>query len=392
MSKEHAIIVEGLSKKYKIGKKLDPTLRGTLKNMFSPSTSQDFWALDEVSFEVKKGQAVGVIGRNGAGKSTLLKILSKITYPTKGRALLNGRLSSLLEVGTGFHPELTGRENIYLNGSLLGMTNKEINSNLDDIIDFSGVSQFIDTPVKRYSSGMYTRLAFSVAAHLDTEILIIDEVLSVGDIDFQKKCLGKIDNVRSSGRSILFVSHNLEHIKTVCDSVILLDKGQLIKKGPAESMIDLYKSTSHSSTFYFKGPLANQLSSFYFMINAIDVSKEKLISIEPQDHVDIEVKILGNVKRIKLYLALFTSKNERLLTINSNRFVEIDGTHIENFRIPKLTLRPGAYRVAIGGLEEDYLGSDWLWNENAFTFHISPTWNSDYQELNDGLINLPYDS
>ena len=245
-----AIKVVNLSKRYRIGLKEETkdTFAGTLGDMLKSSFSnlkklkkltqfsndnQDhddiIWALKDVSFEVKRGEVIGIIGANGAGKSTLLKILAQITHPTSGRVELNGRVASLLEVGTGFHPELTGRENIYLNGTILGMTKKEIDRKLDEIIDFSGVEKFIDTPVKRYSSGMRVRLAFSVAAHLDPEILLIDEVLAVGDLEFQKKCLGKINEVSKRGRTVIFVSHNLAAIKNLCPKVIFLDRGKIIK-------------------------------------------------------------------------------------------------------------------------------------------------------------------
>jgi lipopolysaccharide transport system ATP-binding protein len=205
-----AIKVEGLSKVYKIGQSKSSSLRESLARKFSLSRSKEaasdneYWALQDVSFEIKAGEAVGVIGKNGAGKSTLLKILSRITEPTKGRIEINGRVASLLEVGTGFHPELSGRENIYLNGTILGMTRREIKAKFDEIVHFSGVEKFIDTPVKHYSSGMYVRLAFAVAAHLEPEILIIDEVLAVGDAEFQKKCLGKMSEVAGEGRTVLF--------------------------------------------------------------------------------------------------------------------------------------------------------------------------------------------
>lgn len=210
-----AISVENLSKKFLIGKVKSTSLRESLMNLFNlveKTNQQDFWALKDINFEIEKGEAVGIIGRNGAGKSTLLKVLSRITYPTQGRITIDGRVSSLLEVGTGFHPELTGKENIFLNGTILGMSRKEIKSKYDEIVAFSGIEKFINTPVKHYSSGMYVRLAFSVAAHLEPEILIIDEVLAVGDAEFQKKCLGKMGEVAGKGRTVLFVSHNLLQI------------------------------------------------------------------------------------------------------------------------------------------------------------------------------------
>ena len=200
----------------------------------------EFWALKDVSFEIKRGEVVGIIGRNGAGKSTLLKILSRITEPTTGLARIHGRVGSLLEVGTGFHPELTGRENIYLNGAILGMQRAEIARKFDAIVDFAGIEKFIDTPVKRYSSGMYVRLAFAVAAHLETEILLVDEVLAVGDAAFQKKCLGTMDQVARSGRTILFVSHNMAAIENLCTSAILLESGSVVMQGDSHRVIHHY--------------------------------------------------------------------------------------------------------------------------------------------------------
>src|SRR2546426_4046449 len=208
---------------------------------------ETIWALDDVSFEVKRGEVVGIIGRNGAGKSTLLKILSRITKPTKGCAEVRGRVGSLLEVGTGFHPELTGRENIYLNGAILGMRKAEIDRKFDEIVAFAEVEKFIDTPVKRYSSGMHVRLAFAVAAHLETEILIVDEVLAVGDLEFQTKCLGKMQDVTHHGRTILFVSHNMGAIKSLCTRAMLLDAGRLAFAGSVDGAVDAYCALMASS-------------------------------------------------------------------------------------------------------------------------------------------------
>ena len=203
----------------------------------APQTVEDFWALKDVSFEVRQGEVIGIIGRNGAGKSTLLKILSRITEPTEGRVTLSGRVASLLEVGTGFHPELTGRENIFLNGAILGMTRAEIAQKFDEIVAFAGTERFLDTPVKRYSSGMYVRLAFAVAAHLEPEILIVDEVLAVGDAEFQQKCLGKMGEVAHSGRTVLFVSHQLAVVENLCQLGLLLDRGRVVKHGPIRDVI-----------------------------------------------------------------------------------------------------------------------------------------------------------
>jgi lipopolysaccharide transport system ATP-binding protein len=212
-------------------------------------TTEDFWALNDVSFEIKTGDVVGIVGRNGAGKSTLLKILSRITEPTKGRITLRGRVASLLEVGTGFHPELTGRENIFLNGAILGMTKAEIKSKFDEIVAFAEIERFLDTPVKRYSSGMYVRLAFAVAAHLEPEILIVDEVLAVGDAQFQAKCLGKMQDVtKNNGRTVLFVSHNMDAVRTLCRTGIVLNKGQVQMVGPMNEVLDSYLGSEKSGS------------------------------------------------------------------------------------------------------------------------------------------------
>jgi lipopolysaccharide transport system ATP-binding protein len=253
-----AIRVEGLGKAYRIGRR-EPyrTLRESLESAFTapfralrrrgrrtdPDTT--LWALKDVSFEVKRGEAIGIIGRNGAGKSTLLKVLSRIVTPTEGKVELDGRVGSLLEVGTGFHPELTGRENIYLNGAIIGMRRAEVRKKFDEIVDFAEVEKFIDTPVKRYSSGMYTRLAFAVAAHMETDILVVDEVLAVGDIEFQKKCLGKMGEVSSTeGRTVLFVSHQMGAIAKLCGRAILIERGRVATQGDTQRVIDQYLSRS----------------------------------------------------------------------------------------------------------------------------------------------------
>jgi lipopolysaccharide transport system ATP-binding protein len=246
----YAVAAEGLSKQYRIGqyKPAYGTLRDSvaagvrrLRTGHIHEPAETIWALKDVSFQAREGEVVGIIGPNGAGKSTLLKILTRITTPTKGRAEIRGRVGSLLEVGTGFHPELTGRENIYLNGSILGMRRGEINRNFDAIVEFSGVGKFIDTPVKWYSSGMYVRLAFSVAAHFEPEVLIVDEVLAVGDADFQRRSLGRMETIGGAGRTVLFVSHNLQGILQLCDRAILLQHGQIVMDGPTADVVGLYE-------------------------------------------------------------------------------------------------------------------------------------------------------
>jgi lipopolysaccharide transport system ATP-binding protein len=263
---ELAVRVENLSKCYRIGRRdTHVTLREAVtqagkrpfdrvkrflakQNSIGRESEDTFWALKNVSFDVKQGEVLGIIGRNGAGKSTLLKILSRITEPTEGRVEGYGRLASLLEVGTGFHPELTGRENIYLNGAILGMMRAEINRKFDEIVAFSEIDQFLDTPVKRYSSGMYVRLAFAVAAHLEPEILIVDEVLAVGDSAFQKKCLGKLNNVAKAGRTVLFVSHNMTAVEALCNRAVWLEKGSIKAEGPAKKIASQYLHRSSMTT------------------------------------------------------------------------------------------------------------------------------------------------
>ena len=251
-----AIEVQGLSKKYRLGEyhAAYGTLRETLVHATKRLMGQEHnrprsevWALRDVSFEVPEGQVLGIIGRNGAGKSTLLKILTRIATPTSGRAEIRGRVGSLLEVGTGFNQELTGRENIYLNGAILGMKRREIEARFDDIVEFSGVEKFIDTPVKRYSSGMYVRLAFAVAAHLEPEILFVDEVLSVGDAEFQRRCLGRMEELANTGRTVVFVSHALPSVAQLCDRAIWIDRGQLVGDGDAADMIAKYLHQTRKS-------------------------------------------------------------------------------------------------------------------------------------------------
>lgn len=248
---EKIIEVQNLSKSYRIGQKkeLYYSLRDEIVNSIKKpvqwlkkqrTNTENFWALKDVNFSVSKGEVIGVIGRNGAGKTTLLKVLSRITPPTSGQAIIRGRVNSLLEVGTGFHPELKGRENVYLSGAILGMTRKEIDSKFDEIVEFSEIGEFLDTPVKRYSTGMYVRLAFAVAAHLEPEVLFVDEVLAVGDYKFQKKCLEKMSKVSREGRTILFVSHNMASIARLCNRSILLEKGKLVMEGPTADVIEKY--------------------------------------------------------------------------------------------------------------------------------------------------------
>jgi lipopolysaccharide transport system ATP-binding protein len=290
-----AVKVENLSKAYQLGEigtgtisrdverwwakirgKEDPFLKiGETNDRTKKGTSDMVWSLKDINFEIEKGTSVGIIGKNGAGKSTLLKILSRITSPTTGNVMLNGRVASLLEVGTGFHPELSGKDNIYLNGSILGMRKAEITKKLDEIIDFAGIERYIDTPVKRYSSGMYVRLAFAVAAHLESEILIVDEVLAVGDAEFQKKCLGKMNDVsKKDGRTVLFVSHNMEAVRQLCNTSVILRNGVLFDFGVTEKIIDNYLSTNSKLCLSKKwNGIDNPINDF-IKVNEVKVSYE----------------------------------------------------------------------------------------------------------------------
>ena len=260
-----AIEAAGIGKRYRLGE--FQAAYGTLRESLTHATKrllgkesarspEEIWALRDVSFEVAQGEVLGVIGRNGAGKSTLLKVLTRITAPTEGRAEIRGRVGSLLEVGTGFHPELTGRENIYLNGAILGMKRREIQAKLPEIVEFSGVAKFLDTPVKRYSSGMYVRLAFSVAAHLEPEILLVDEVLAVGDAEFQARCLGRMEDFGATGRTVLFVSHNMQAVAQLCDRALLLDGGSVVLDGPSEKVVAHYLQHTAGAGSSRPGPIS----------------------------------------------------------------------------------------------------------------------------------------
>ncbi len=322
---ETAIKVENLSKKYYIGANKSGSLRETLQNKFNVlfgkknQSIEEFWALKDINFEVKQGEVLGIIGKNGAGKTTILKILSRITEPTTGRIEITGRVSSLLEVGTGFHPELTGRENIFLNGTILGMSRNEVKSKFDEIVDFSGIEKFLDTPVKRYSSGMYVRLAFAVAAHLDPEILIIDEVLAVGDAEFQKKCLGKMENVSKSGRTILFVSHQMGAITRLCNKAILLSKGFMIKMGETQKIIDYYVSNVSSKNETGFTSIANcGKDMFIAKTQALNTKGEPTVYFSHQEKIAVEITCQINKKTTNTLLGFYVrdTKGRKVFTSN----------------------------------------------------------------------------
>jgi lipopolysaccharide transport system ATP-binding protein len=310
-----AIRVDHLSKRYKLGerepyKSLREVLAKAARVPFkrlngkvseNPGT---IWALDDVSFEVKQGEAVGIIGRNGAGKSTLLKVLSRITKPTIGRADIYGRVGSLLEVGTGFHPELTGRENIYLNGAILGMKRQEIQRKFDEIVDFAEIEQFLDTPVKRYSSGMYVRLAFAVAAHLEPEILLVDEVLAVGDADFQKKCLGKMDDVAKEGKTVLFVSHNMGAVQRLCKNGLLINKGKLSFNGDIDKVVQNYLNDMSDSNI------------LYWSRNSESITETCISEIMFLDEHGKCPKYISNADSIKIMISLTNGRGVKRLQLS----------------------------------------------------------------------------
>ena len=348
----------------KIGQVNDRTQR-TTKNE-EPSTKNDsaspdyVWALREVSFEVKQGEVLGIIGRNGAGKSTLLKILSRVTQPTTGSIRAKGRIASLLEVGTGFHPELTGRENIYLNGAILGMRKREISRKLDEIIDFSGCARYIDTPVKRYSSGMYVRLAFAVAAHLDPEIMIIDEVLAVGDGDFQKKCLGKMRNMHHEGRTVILVSHQMSMISSLCNHGIVMDCGTIKYAGDVTQAVLRYQRSdeSDSSSIFDPSLLGRSIGDDRVSLHrawCCNSLEEPILSFDLEDNIEIRMRYTVHRRLANLAYPnfhVFDERGEYVFCTAPNRddlgaFMNEPGTYESRCIIPANLLNAGSYTIGI---------------------------------------------
>ena len=402
------IRVENLSKHYRLGAIGGVTLREDVQRGWAklrgkpdplaplntngkPSTS-DIWALREVSFEVCRGEVMGIIGRNGAGKSTLLKILSRTTAPTLGRALVNGRIGSLLEVGTGFHPELSGRENIYLNGSILGMRKAEIDRRIDEIIGFSEVERFIDTPVKRYSSGMYVRLAFAVAAHLEPEVLIVDEVLAVGDTAFQRKCLGKMGEVSKAGRTVLFVSHNLAAVTALCSSAVVLRSGGLAFSGNVDDAVGNYLRDGTDRAVRCLADRSDRSGSGKLrftdirMFNKAGVPVEEAISGE---YIKFEVRYRYREadRRSKLLLAVGIadelSNTVALFASDEMGFSpsRVPGDGILIVTIPRLLLRAGSYSIGLQASEGTTAPEDFCDQiGQALSLHVLPGdfWSSGY--------------
>jgi len=387
-----AIKVENLSKKYTIGTKVSGSLRETIVhkwNSLSNKTNcnnEEFWALKDISFEVKQGEILGIIGKNGAGKSTLLKVLSRITEPTSGRFVMNGRVSSLLEVGTGFHPELTGRENIYLNGTILGMTRKEVKQKFDEIVDFSGVEKFIDTPVKHYSSGMYVRLAFAVAAHLEPEILIIDEVLAVGDAEFQKKCLGKMDSVAKEGRTVLFVSHNMGAVNSLCSNCILLNNGNIVTNNKTADVILKYYSNENSTAFFepkTKKIGDSNIELISGWVENLDGKIQNSFNFNESFNVCMKYKILTEQLSIPVpnFHFYYTDGSYAFVSQPASEKVKEKGIYIAKCNIPKFFLNNKTYFVGLAITTYHEVGYDVnFWEQNALSFIIKDEMN--YSEIN----------
>jgi lipopolysaccharide transport system ATP-binding protein len=401
-----AIRVQNLGKQYRIG--LAPQNYRTLRDTLAEAAAMPFraaraalglsddpslyssktgtiWALRDVSFEVKRGQVLGIIGRNGAGKSTLLKILSRVTEPTEGSAEIHGRVGSLLEVGTGFHPELTGRENIFLNGAILGMKRSEIARKFDEIVDFSEVAQFIDTPVKRYSSGMYLRLAFAVAAHLEPEILVIDEVLAVGDAEFQRKCLGKMSDVAQQGRTVLFVSHNMSAILRLTEEAIVLSNGRMAYRAPTSQAIDYYMEAGFSEVGerrWEAEQVPAEAAPFRPVALRICDSQGRMIdalrSVEPIQ-VEIEYHLDAPLTGLRVGMYLLTMRGEYVFTSfdtdDPEQFERVStrpaGRYISRCQIPANLLNEGRYVLGVNA--SSYRIKRYFQDEHALAFTVDGT-------------------
>ena len=393
---EYSIQVKGISKRYKIGsaQQRADTLRDLITNQVqrigqsfsrggrARKSADTIWALKDITFDVRQGQALGIVGRNGAGKSTLLKILSRVTDPTEGYGEMRGRVGSLLEVGTGFHPELTGRENIFLNGAILGMTRKEILARFDEIVDFSEVAQFIDTPVKRYSSGMYLRLAFAVAAHLEPEILVVDEVLAVGDADFQRKCLGKMGDVAQQGRTVLFVSHNMSSILRLTEETLVLEKGKVLLRAPSAEAVDFYLNRGLSKLgerFWEEDEVPASAAPFRplaIRVRAKDGAVSDTVrSVEPFT-IEIEYALAEDLTGLRVGFYLMSTRGEPIFTSFDTDSSELfqayparaKGTYTSRCVIPANTLNEGRFVLGINA--SSYHIRRYFQDEQALTFSV----------------------
>ncbi len=390
-----AIRVVGLGKRYRIGAPAARyrTLRETvvdaaraplrwLKGEHANGSLNSIWALKDISFEVKQGQVLGIIGRNGAGKSTLLKILARVTDPTEGIGEIHGRVGSLLEVGTGFHPELTGRENIYLNGAILGMHRREIDRKFDEIVDFSEVGQFIDTPVKRYSSGMYLRLAFAVAAHLEPEILVVDEVLAVGDAEFQRKCLGKMNDVAQQGRTVLFVSHNMSAVLRLTQETLVIEKGRLGLRAPTPQAVDYYLAQGYSQEgqrVWEPDEIPPEAAPFCPVAVRLRNAQNKVVdvvrSVEPCT-IEIEYVLEAPIVGLRVGIYLMSTRGEYIFTSfdidEPDRFEEMAarpaGRYISRCTLPADFLNEGRFVVGVNA--SSYRVRRYFQDEKALTFTV----------------------
>lgn len=415
-----AVRIEGLGKKYHIGGKqkqynrlgdqvvdgvLAPFRRaGRLLRGEAGSASeldQDFWAIRDLSFEIKQGEIIGIIGHNGAGKSTLLKVLSQITEPTTGYADVFGRIGSLLEVGTGFHPELTGRENVYLNGSILGMRRSEIERKFDAIVDFAEIEQFIDTPVKHYSSGMYVRLAFSVAAHLEPEILLIDEVLAVGDVGFQKKSLGKMENVSQQGRTVIFVSHNMNALQRLCPQSILLDHGRLVTQGQTSKVIEQYlsavssRSTGPNSVIDLSNQKRDGTGKIQFESVCYTGNNASLgYHPYPNGPLDISINLVAKSDCTlgSMAVSIFDRYGTKLVNADTLSFgVPIQlrkGGNILKVKMEQLHLNPGVYTLALWAADPPGEVHDYI--PSAALFDVVETDTENIRVRADGLVPVKF--
>jgi lipopolysaccharide transport system ATP-binding protein len=392
-----AIQVRGIGKRYRRGA-LAPSglLRETLTNAFrSPGKVfrrdqfETFWALKDVSLDVREGEVLGLIGRNGSGKTTLLKILSRITRPTEGWAEIHGRVGSLLEVGTGFHPELTGRENTYLSGAILGMGRQEIARKFDEIVAFAELEKFIDTPVKHYSSGMYVRLAFGVAAHLEPEILLVDEVLAVGDIKFQKKCMGKMGDVARAGRTIVLVSHQLNQIRRLADRVIWVDGGQILMDGIPHQVLSAYESAMSSAGDRGNGGWRNTIGKAKFLRWGVAELGEKdahVLSTLDSVTVNFVIEIGERVLNGEHGVALFNSERQLIWAQAAQNLVLEPGIHVFSHTFPMLPLRPGAYQWQVSLLNGGEMLDLW---DAVPEMSIATEVHQHYMDDWNGVLNLP---
>lgn len=400
------IKVEGLSKSYLIGQggkerytALRDVVTNNAKKLFSfprhvarSSYNKEFWALKEVSFEINQGDRVGIIGRNGAGKSTLLKILSRITEPTKGRIRMNGRVASLLEVGTGFHPELTGRENIFLNGAILGMSREEIRGKFDEIVDFAEIEKFLDTPVKRYSSGMYVRLAFAVAAHLEPEILIVDEVLAVGDAQFQKKCLGKIEDVnKSQGRTILFVSHNLGIVSQLCNKGIFLKEGAVLKNDIIANVIQAYTSGDNASSYTVSESVARVKQVFFRSIFTTDINGAQITDFSFDDSIVLHFEFYATdaIPTLQVGIGLQDKAQSRIFTVlKPVSFFKRIGENLfkGSMEVPGSLIAPNLYSFVCALWTKDGQMYDVVENAATIKIHDNGTDLALYEGIDYGCI------